>query len=144
MGTGSLPRTHKRALVCQWYLPQKPNNERKYGSQIGIAKKGTHVRYGPMVPNSPSTCLKPCSKAGWPDFTILHPRLRPRLLPLVGATGAYSVYPNLSLVLRGAGYPWTQKTKHPGGGRCSPGIVGWPMFPHPQHKIFDIQRTAYL
>ena len=46
----------------------------------------------------------------------------------------------LSLALRGAGYPWTQKTKHPGGGRCSPGIVGWPMFPHPWHKIFDIQQ----
>ena len=49
----------------------------------------------------------------------------------------------LSLALRGAGYPWTQKTKRPGGGRCSPGIVGWPMFPHPWHKIFDIQQTAY-
>ena len=38
----------------------------------------------------------------------------------------------LSLALRGAGYPWAEAPQHSGGGRCSPGKAGWPMFPHPE------------
>ena len=46
--------------------------------------------------------------------------------------------------------PLVIEVKHTGGGRCSPGLMGWPMFPHPvrqtpnQHNGWKIRSPATL